>query len=231
VFLAAASGKKSETWLQALDDVTTGTNALSRMRQSLAAPGAAIDAREQEASSRFTTKYPLLNDLLQETWWLGKGPNNMDTGLAWFASLERFLEWLASRPEAPAASAPAAEVAQPVMDATTLDVCTDPNNCKRCKTAMRHRGNLDHAGIPVGNSFGAAPSSAPAESGWQWVPKEPTPEMCAAWNESGACDLKAEHFEEPPGPDWVKKNATLDWNAMLAAAPQAVQAGGEGGNV
>ena len=78
-------------------------------RWPLAAPGAAIDAREREVSSRFTTKYPLLNDLLQETWWLGKGPNSMDTGLAWFASLERFLEWLASHPEAPAASAPAAE--------------------------------------------------------------------------------------------------------------------------
>lgn len=59
----------------------------------------AIDARGQEASPGFTTKYPLLNDLLQETFWLGKGPNNHDTGMAWFESLELYL---ASREQSPA---------------------------------------------------------------------------------------------------------------------------------
>jgi hypothetical protein len=56
--------------------------------------------------------------------------------------------------------APGAAIAAREQEATTstLDVCTDSDNCNRCKTAMRHRGSLDHAGIPVGNSYGATPS-------------------------------------------------------------------------
>jgi hypothetical protein len=50
----------------------------------------------ENESPGFTTKYPLLNDLLQETWWLGKGPNNHDTRMAWFASLEAYLASLAA---------------------------------------------------------------------------------------------------------------------------------------
>lgn len=56
---------------------------------------------------------------------------------------------------------------------------------------------------------------------WVMVPVEPTEEMCAAWDKSGACDLKPEHFDEYPGDEWVRKNANLDWKAMLAAAPKA----------
>lgn len=40
----------------------------------------------------------------------------------------------------------------------TLDVCTDSDNCNRCKTHPKHRGSIDHAGIPVGKSYGAKPS-------------------------------------------------------------------------
>ena len=28
-----------------------------------------------------------------------------------------------------------------------IDYCTDPDNCKRCKTHPKHRGDMDHAGI------------------------------------------------------------------------------------
>ncbi|WP_431509786.1 hypothetical protein [Variovorax sp. DAIF25] len=52
-----------------------------------------------------------------------------------------------------AVSAPA----QQETAAESLDVCTDSDNCTRCKTASKHRGDLYHAGIPVGRSFGAKP--------------------------------------------------------------------------
>lgn len=48
-------------------------------------------------------------------------------------------------------TAPAGEM----MDVRGLDVCTDGYNCRRCKTHPNHRGSIPHAGIPVGNSFGA----------------------------------------------------------------------------
>jgi len=35
------------------------------------------------------------------------------------------------------------------------DVCTDGDNCRRCKTHVNHRGSIPHAGIPMGDSFGA----------------------------------------------------------------------------
>lgn len=42
----------------------------------------------------------------------------------------------------------------------SLDVCTDGGNCKRCKLHKNHRREIPHAGIPVGDSYGAT-SSAP----------------------------------------------------------------------
>ena len=65
--------------------------------------------------------------------------------------------------------------------------------------------NKEGAGVPVAE--------------WQLVPIEPTDAMMVAWDKSGALDLKSEHFDDYPGDEWVKKNAALDWAAMLAAAP------------
>lgn len=54
--------------------------------------------------------------------------------------------------------------APPVPEAVTaLDVCTDGYNCRRCKTHPNHRGDIPHAGIPAGNSFGAQPAPVPSE--------------------------------------------------------------------
>lgn len=60
--------------------------------------GAGVPVVEVDENPRFTTAYPLLNDLLQETWWMAKGPNNMDTGMAWYESLKSFLESIATPP-------------------------------------------------------------------------------------------------------------------------------------
>jgi len=37
-----------------------------------------------------------------------------------------------------------------VLDKLKRDWCTDPNNCKRCKTMAWDQVNHAHAGIPVG---------------------------------------------------------------------------------
>ncbi|RUR69034.1 hypothetical protein EJP67_18410 [Variovorax guangxiensis] len=66
----------------------------------------------------------------------------------------------------------------------------------------------------IAAALASSPSSAPAESGWQWVPKEPTEAMVKAGNKK----------------TWPLPSQDV-YREMLAAAPQAVQAGGEGGNV
>lgn len=53
------------------------------------------------------------------------------------------------------AASPSCEQSAAHAEAETLDVCTDADNCTRCKTARKFRGDTEHAGIPVGNSFGA----------------------------------------------------------------------------
>jgi hypothetical protein len=75
--------------------------------------------------------------------------------------------------------------------------------------------------------------SAPAESGWQWVPVEPTQEMIDALHD------EIEH-EVQTGTDQdgnyaevsVLDAATLPaaYRSMLKAAPSAAQPGGEGGD-
>jgi hypothetical protein len=107
------------------------TNAEQFLAAAREAVAGAIDARGQEASPGFNTKYPLLNDLLQETWWLGKGPNNMDTGLAWFESLELYL---ASREQSPASPDAGAGVAQcPNCKGTRTPHALDPARRGRCE--------------------------------------------------------------------------------------------------
>lgn len=59
-----------------------------------------IGQRASEQS--FTTAVPELNTLLQETFWMGRGPNNQDTGMAWFSALSQVLTLL----EAKTANAP-----------------------------------------------------------------------------------------------------------------------------
>lgn len=46
--------------------------------------------------------------------------------------------------ELAAALAGAAQRAEPVP---VVDYCTDPDNCNRCKTHPKHRGDMEHAGI------------------------------------------------------------------------------------
>lgn len=53
-----------------------------------ASPALQTEPKEQE----FTTPWPALNDLMQETYWMGKGPNNHDTVMAWSNALDRVLE-------------------------------------------------------------------------------------------------------------------------------------------
>jgi len=81
--------------------------------------------------------------------------------------------------------------------------------------------------------FKQAASRLPAESAWQWVPKELTPAMIEA-----AMQVKRERLKEAlqqirAGKDETEARTPVikgEWDAMLAVAPQAVQAGGEGGN-
>ena len=255
----------------AMDTATLKAELMCLIEAALAAPGAAIDAGGQEAPSRFTTKYPLLNDLLQETWWLGKGPNNMDTGLAWFASLERFLEWLASHPEAPPASAPAAEVAQrpevfsmteAQVDAELQALGINPDEaparvqsaltdafaladqirtskagsmCPLCGRAYPHEHSPEEITIyRNGMKFALAssPSSAPAESGWQteraqfetWFCKEGDYEPEWLYGRETSAGFSYSNADtENMWQTWLAR-------AAVATAPQAVQAGGEGGS-
>ena|GEM_PF-2816514 len=90
-------------------DAETIDSRLKSLRARLAALTSA-PAEPEPKDQQFTTDYPLLNDLLQETWWMARGPNNMDTGMAWYEALTAFLESIA----APAETPPAAGAAQAV---------------------------------------------------------------------------------------------------------------------
>ncbi|CAA2107732.1 hypothetical protein [Variovorax paradoxus] len=90
-------------------------------------------------------------------------------------------------------------------------------------TVSKFRGHLentafDYTGsLPDGTYSLYAHPSAPAESGWQWVPVEPTDDM----------EVAAENDYESTGvtfPDW--KSA---YRSMLKAAPSAAQPGGADG--
>jgi hypothetical protein len=69
---------------------------------------------------------------------------------------------------------------------------------------------------PVGTKLYAHPS-APAESGWQWVPVEPTPAMLhAMWQDREDFRGQSEN-----------KTARHHYALLLKAAPSAAQPGGE----
>jgi hypothetical protein len=173
-------------------------------RWPLAAPGAAIDAREQEAADAGPSS--------KESWWAGAR-----AGLGLPADTPRTVvaqRLAAKRPEAPPASAPAAEVAQPVAAWYLLTNSAEKMNPQHGAPSAAARAHAERNGYRIVELFEAlasSPSSAPAESGWQWAPKEPTEDMLFAAEMS-----KARGFREL-------------YMAMLANAPQAVQAGGEGG--
>jgi hypothetical protein len=73
---------------------------------------------------------------------------------------------------------------------------------------------------PLGTKLYAHPS-APAESGWQWVPVKPTQEMVKAAMQR----MFDEKRYNAPWEDVID----LMYRSMLKAAPSAAQPGGEGG--
>jgi hypothetical protein len=129
-----------------------------------------------------------------------------------------------SHPEAPAASVPAAEVAQPVGYEHFAAIREGHRNAAE-DAWFQAIPNMEprrafQAGFDAGYNtrdaaLASSPSSAPAESGWQWVPKTLDENMLFAVQE---------------GADILPARAHRIWKMLLAAAPQAVQAGGEGGN-
>ncbi|WP_418122296.1 hypothetical protein [Variovorax sp. 160MFSha2.1] len=282
-------------------------------RTALAAPGAAIDAGEQEG------QYDVVGILraMAHNYRNGHHWDHLDREACLRAVAEinalrstvSMLSALASRPEAPAASAPAAEVAQPVMDGMPDDLRaagwsiavhndyrmngeahtfwlltkgdravkgegrTDAEALTQIRAALAsspssapaesgwqwvsiiresvRRAEASHSAMSYGDEksgavsdytrgwgdclviFKQAASRLPAESAWQWVPKELTPAMIEA-----AMQVKRERLKEAlqqirAGKDETEARTPVikgEWDAMLAVAPQAVQAGGEGGN-
>lgn len=162
--------------------------ACRQARKALAAPGAAIDAREQEATDAGPSS--------KESWWSGAR-----AGLGLPADTPRAVvaqRLAAARSEAPAVSA----------------------------------------------ALASSPSSAPAESGWQWVPKRTVAEAAAfRWlienriseDENGWMRLTfntpRQGKDHPRAAYWVARDIAYDAGVDLDEpdAPQAVQAGGEGG--
>ncbi|MDQ0571524.1 hypothetical protein QFZ42_003358 [Variovorax paradoxus] len=108
---AGAAAEPSDAQIMALwrecsiptdeNDHTTGPLPFARALLALTS----APAEPEHQGQQFTTAYPLLNDLLQETWWMARGPNNMDTGMAWYESLTAFLDSIAPAETPPAAGA------------------------------------------------------------------------------------------------------------------------------
>lgn len=233
-----------------------------------AAPGAAIDAGEQE--------YPQL----PEGWTTTMTPDPEGTPYTWFdetqmrayvdadrkarqlsacnfclAQAAEARTALTSRPEAPAASAPAAEVAQPPADErAAFEVWARSQGYQHDELARSKIGivspeyfnpNTESAykAYQAGrNALASSPSSAPAESGWQPIetaPKDGT-QIVLLWDGKVVVGhwFRGESVWSGPAQNWIKdqwglnsvayRSAPTLWQP-LPAAPQAVQAGGEGG--
>lgn len=198
---------------------TDDTKALCRASPG-AAPGAAIDAGGQLSDAGIEAH---LTAMLAKR----EFPDATAGATSYWLTPEEIRELfrrtaLASRPEAPAASAPAAEVAQPVIgwlyDWVHSSALGKPDEHFTSFTADEAYARK-HSNVRA-VALASPPSIAPAESGWQWVPKEPTDEMTAAAAEEVAHCQRAGRLP-------LSSNI---YRAMLAASPQAVQAGGEGGN-
>jgi hypothetical protein len=106
-------------------------------------------------------------------------------------------------------------------------------------TVSKFRGHLentafDYTGsLPDGTYSLYAHPSAPDESGWQWVPVEPTPEMIAAMSLvecTATCINKFEDGCEEEVPILGMAGSEEAYAAMLKSAPSAAQPGGEGGS-
>lgn len=77
-------------------------------------------ASDVDEHQGFDTGTPALDDLLQRTWWMAKGPNNHDTVMAWMGSLEAVLPLIT-----PPAAASSTEPASPVALSDSGDQLTD----------------------------------------------------------------------------------------------------------
>lgn len=192
-------GIRSGTRIYGCDEWSTPTVNLQRAIEKIddalsVAPPPAV-APSADESPGFNTPNALLNDLLEETFWMGKGSNNHDSAMAWAQALERFLE--STQPSAAGAmgaerehlraeqSASVMPQIGPLLDAWEgIDNDTKGLIREQAPDLSRLLGLIGRA--MDGGAALAAREEAPAAPAqqasilWQLVPIRPTPEMVKA---------------------------------------------------